>query len=107
VPGLKVVPQQAVHLKSRTIHPDLVCEEHRLIIEADSFEWHSSSSALLSDCERYTLAAVDRWRVARFGYSHVRRQRDWTLQLLTALAPLERPGSQPPPDGDEAPLRGP
>jgi very-short-patch-repair endonuclease len=85
VPGLRVVPQQEVQLRGRTIHPDLVCEEHRLIIEADSFEWHSSSSALLSDCERYTLAAVADWRVARFGYTHVRTQRGWTLQLLTDL----------------------
>ena len=59
VPGLTVVPQQEVRLGDLTIHPDLVSEEHRLIIEADSFEWHSSSSALLRDCERYTLAADD------------------------------------------------
>ena len=85
VPGLTVVPQQEVRLGDLSIHPDLVSEEHRLIIEADSFEWHSSSSALLRDCERYTLAAVGRWRVARFGYTHVHHQRDWTHRQLTDL----------------------
>lgn len=85
VEGLEVEPQKEVQLRGLTIHPDLVCEEPRLIIEADSFEWHSSASALLRDCERYTLAAVGAWRVARFGYTHVRHERDWVHQLLTAL----------------------
>ena len=85
VPGLDVVPQQEVRLRGLTIHPDLVCAEHRLLIEADSFTWHSSASALLRDCERYTLAAVEDWRVARFGYTHVRNERDWVHQLLTDL----------------------
>jgi very-short-patch-repair endonuclease len=96
VDGPEVEPQREVQLLGLTIHPDLVCVEHRLIIEADSFAWHSSSSALLSDCERYTLVAVGDWRVARFGYTHVRTQRDWTQDLLTRLVrpsgPARRPG---------------
>ena len=85
VPGLEVEPQAEVRLQGLTIHPDLVCAEHRLIIEAESFAWHASAPALLRDCERYTLSAVDDWRIARFGYTHVRNERDWVQDLLTRL----------------------
>lgn len=94
VEGLDVEPQHEVKLQGLTIHPDLVCVEHRLIIEADSFEWHSSAPALLNDCKRYTLAAVGDWRVTRFGYTHVRNERDWVQDLLTQLVRPPRPAQR-------------
>jgi very-short-patch-repair endonuclease len=100
VPGLEVVPQHAVQLPGFTIHPDLVDVRLRLIIEADSFTFHSSAAALLKDCERYTLCAAAGWRVARFGYFHVRRRPEWvheTLTLLAASAPgMAQPGREVP-----------
>jgi hypothetical protein len=96
VPGLNVVPQLRIELRGLTIHADLADPDLRLMIEADSFEFHSSPEMLLKDCRRYTLAAVEQWRVARFGYRHVRSERDWTLDMLTALAGPPGPAQRGP-----------
>jgi very-short-patch-repair endonuclease len=51
--------------------PDLVDEDLRLVLEADSFEWHGDRVALRDDARRYDLMVVNGWRVLRFAWEDV------------------------------------
>ena len=37
-----------------------------MVLEAESFEWHSSRQALRRDARRYNLLVIDGWIVLRF-----------------------------------------
>lgn len=87
VPGLVVVPQ--VDLGGA--RPDLVDQRLRLVLEADSFEWHGGREALVRDSRRYNRLVVEGWIVLRFSYEdvmfHPERVRS-TLVRAVALAEL-------------------
>jgi len=63
VPGLVVEPQVQVDDIGRA---DLVSRELRLVIEADSHEFHSDEQAFRRDIRRYTEMVRRRWMVVRF-----------------------------------------
>ncbi len=71
VPGLRVRPQVVITDRGFTARADLVDERLRLVIEADSFEWHGSRAALASDCRRYNRLVVGGWIVLRLSYEDV------------------------------------
>ncbi|HEX4977533.1 MAG TPA: DUF559 domain-containing protein [Nocardioides sp.] len=85
VPGLSVEPQVWI---SDTTRADLVDEKLRLVIEADSFEFHGRRVRLVHDCERYNAFVVDGWLVVRFSYEHVMGQPDYVHQVLVAMVTL-------------------
>ncbi|MGH3587829.1 MAG: hypothetical protein ACRDQ0_16055, partial [Pseudonocardia sp.] len=60
VDGLDVEPQVWLDGVGR---PDLVDLRRRLVIEADSFEWHGKRRALKRDCERYNAFICRGWLV--------------------------------------------
>ncbi len=68
VPGLRLQPQRVIPGIGR---PDLVDPELRLVVEADSFEFHGRRSMLKRDCERYNAFVADGWLVVRFSWEHV------------------------------------
>lgn len=84
VEGLHVHPQHLIEDGDFRCRPDLVDEAHRLVIEADSFEFHGHRSALTRDCERYNALGVRGWTVLRFSWEHVMLQRDYVRQVLVA-----------------------
>ena len=49
--------------------PDLVDRVLRLVVEAESFEFHGKRRMLKHDCERYNAFVVDGWLVVRFAWS--------------------------------------
>lgn len=67
VPGLDVVPQVRIGL----FRPDLVDEDLRLVLEADSFAWHGNRAALRRDAQRYNALTVAGWTVLRFSWEDV------------------------------------
>lgn len=69
--GLAVRPQVGLAVDGEFMRPDLVDTELRLILEADSFSWHGSRSALARDARRYNLMVADGWLVLRFSYEQV------------------------------------
>ena len=71
VPGLDVRPQQLVVGTRQTVRPDLVDERLRVVLEADSFEWHGDRAALKRDARRYNFLVIDDWLVLRFAYEDV------------------------------------
>lgn len=71
VPGLSVRAQVPIVEGDFHARPDLVDERLRIVIEADSFEWHGKRSALASDARRYNRLVVAGWMVLRFTYEDV------------------------------------
>lgn len=85
VPGLSVMPQVEIDDRGFFCRPDLVDVERRIIIEADSFEFHSGRAALRRDCRRYTALAIRGWTVVRFSWEDVMLHPDYVLECLRAL----------------------
>lgn len=92
VPHLHVEPQVLLIEKPFTVRPDLVDEALRLALEADSFEWHGSRSALTRDCRRYNLLTIHGWHVLRFSWEDVMLHADDVRDTLQAfVAAVRRP----------------
>ena len=92
VPGLSVEPQ--VRLRGALdldVRPDLVDRRLRIVLEADSFEWHGDRAALRRDARRYDLLVANGWRVLRFAWEDVMHDQDWVREVLTlAVARTQR-----------------
>ncbi|MGN6576347.1 MAG: DUF559 domain-containing protein [Nocardioides sp.] len=71
VKGLHVEPQVWLQLDGKWMRPDLLDVRHRLIIEAESFEWHGKRKALERDCVRYNAFAMAGFVVLRFSWEQV------------------------------------
>jgi very-short-patch-repair endonuclease len=90
VPGLAVEPQVVIRDGSFVVRPDLVDQRLWLVLEADSFAWHGSRSALTSDARRYNGLVVRGWMVLRFSYEDVMFQpADVRAVLVAAVALAE------------------
>lgn len=94
VPGLDVEPQVRIRgglgLDAR---PDLVDRQRRIVLEADSFEWHGDRAALRRDARRYDLLVADQWTVLRFAWEDVMHDHDWVRSVLTRVALRDRAGA--------------
>lgn len=85
VPGLDVEPQVWILERGWCGRPDLVDRRRRIVIEAESFEFHGQRKALKRDCERYTGLVVRGWRVVRFSWEHVMFEPEYVHDCLVAL----------------------
>lgn len=93
VRGLEVVPQLVIEEGGHTARPDLVDERRRLVVEAESFEWHGRRRQLKKDCERYNALTLRGWRVLRFSWEHVMFEPAYVadcLRAAVASVPLRR-----------------
>lgn len=72
VRGLQVQPQVTVITSpAPKVVPDLVDVRRRLVIEAESFEWHGERAQLRRDCRRSNRLVLAGWRVLRFTWEDV------------------------------------
>jgi very-short-patch-repair endonuclease len=71
VKGLHVVPQVWLQLDGEWMRPDLLDSRRRLVIEAESFEWHGKRKSLERDCVRYNAFALAGYTVLRFSWEQV------------------------------------
>lgn len=83
--GLAVVPQALVDLGDRSVRPDLVDRERRVVLEADSWEFHAGKDAFQRDCRRYTDLVVAGWTVLRFTWWQVMHEPDWVRACLRQI----------------------
>lgn len=94
-PGLGFEPQGEIEVDGLVIHPDLVEFDRRMVLEADSFEFHTGREAHLRDCSRYNALMLAGWLVLRFGWEHVMLRPDYVRSQLarieSALHPPQRP----------------
>jgi very-short-patch-repair endonuclease len=82
VAGLAVRPQVRIREPDIVARPDLVDEGLRIVLEADSFQWHGGRAQLSSDARRYDLLVVNGWIVLRFSYEHVMLQPEFVGRVL-------------------------
>lgn len=96
VPGLDVEPQVLIRAESGWTRPDLVDRERRIVLEADSFEWHGQRQSLRRDARRYNLLVVDGWIVLRFAWEDVMFDPDYVHRVLVAVVALVAARTQVP-----------
>lgn len=82
VEGLAVRPQLRIVGSRATVRPDLVDPVLRIVLEADSFQWHGDRAALRRDSRRYNLLVVDGWTVLRFSWEDVMHDPAYVLDVL-------------------------
>lgn len=85
VPGLAVVSQPAVDTRDGRRHPDLADEELRIVVEAESFEWHGKRKALQRDCRRYNSFVLAGWHVVRFSWEDVMLDQAYVAETLAEI----------------------
>lgn len=85
IPNLQLTPQVVLDLPGATVRPDLVDERRRVVVEADSFAWHGSRSALRRDCRRYNDLVLAGWTVLRFSWEDVMHDPDYVRACLERL----------------------
>ena len=92
VPGLAVEPQVWIEgLLQLNVRCDLVDVRLRLVLEADSFEWHGDRAALRQDARRYDLLVANGWTVLRFAWEDVMHDPAWVASILvTTVQRTER-----------------
>jgi len=88
VPGLSVEPQVTIREPDMVARPDLVDRRLRIVLEADSYEWHGGRAQLSADARRYDLLVVNGWLVLRFSYEHVMTQPEFVRRVLAAAVAL-------------------
>lgn len=87
VADLNVVPQFLIG----SARVDLADEDLRIVLEADSFEWHGSRAALRRDARRYNALVIAGWLVLRFTWDQVMFEPDEVRRILAqAVAVAQR-----------------
>ncbi|MDQ2796780.1 MAG: hypothetical protein M3Y06_06405, partial [Actinomycetota bacterium] len=71
VPGLHVQPQVSISDDGFFARVDLADEALRIVIEAESLEFHGSRGAFDRDCRRYNDLVIRGWLVLRFTWVQV------------------------------------
>jgi very-short-patch-repair endonuclease len=84
VRGLEVRPQVSVRDPHFLGRPDLVDRRLRIVIEADSFEWHGRRRQLVRDAHRYNAFGSRGWLVLRFTWEDVMFHADEVRATLEA-----------------------
>lgn len=92
VPGLDVRCQVRIDDERGWVgRVDLADEGLRIVVEADSMEYHGEREAMDRDVERYTRLVCGGWLVLRFTWYQVMTRPDWVAGML-AKAVAQRAG---------------
>lgn len=102
VPGLNVEPQVTIREPGLCVRPDLVDKRLRLVLEADSFEWHGGRSALARDARRYNLLVINGWIVLRFAWEDVMHDQAYVKETLNGAVSVAELLNQARPAGSSA-----
>jgi very-short-patch-repair endonuclease len=91
VPGLEVRAQEPIRVSpTLRLHPDLLDRRLRIVIEAESFEWHGDRRALTRDCERYNTFENLGYLVIRFSWEQVILAPAYVVRVLAEAVALAR-----------------
>jgi very-short-patch-repair endonuclease len=77
-------PQVVIEDDEFDARVDLGHQDLRLVVEADSFEFHGTRKALVADCRRYVSLVVRGWTVLRFSWEDVMYDPDWVVECVRA-----------------------
>lgn len=91
VPGLDVVPQHRIDYEGKFVaRVDLADERLRIVLEADSFEFHGEPELMEKDCKRYDELVADDWLVLRFSWMQVMKKHAWVRQMVERVVALRQ-----------------
>ena len=76
------VPQVSIETPRLTARVDLADVRRRIVLEADSFAFHGTRTALERDCRRYDELALAGWLVLRFAWEHVMFEAAWVRDVV-------------------------
>ena len=82
VPGLRVVPQVEIAGDDFYARVDLADVRLRIVVEADSFQFHGGRERLRHDCWRYDELVARDWIVLRFAWEQVMFAPQWVRSIL-------------------------
>ncbi|HEX5968379.1 MAG TPA: DUF559 domain-containing protein [Intrasporangium sp.] len=102
--GAHFEPQHCIEYDDFYARVDLGSHELRMVLEAESFEFHGDRAALTRDCVRYTELGSRGWLVLRFTWEQVMFQQDWVRQKI-AMAVKRRLSERGPGAGQRQPGR--
>ncbi len=88
VPRLTVQPQVVISSAHVWARPDLVDARLRVVVEAESYEWHGDRAGFRKDVRRYTLLTADGWVVLRFTWEDVMFRPDWVRRVIARAVGL-------------------
>jgi very-short-patch-repair endonuclease len=83
--GLDAVPQLSIQVRGVTIHPDVGDRERRIVLEADSWEFHTGKDAHERDCWRYTVLVCGGWLLLRFTWHQVMYDPGFVTECLAQV----------------------
>ena len=84
VAGLRVTPQVEIAEDDFFARVDLADVHFRIVLEADSFEFHGGRERLRHDCWRYDELVARGWIVLRFAWEQVMFAPDWVRSIPVA-----------------------
>jgi very-short-patch-repair endonuclease len=90
VPGLSVVPQVVIRDSRFYARVDLADENLRIVVEADSYEFHATRKAFDRDCRRYNGLVTRGWLVLRFSWEQVMFEPEVVAAALAATVELRQ-----------------
>lgn len=85
------VPQVRIRVSGRSIRADLADRRRRIVVEADSFEWHGNRTALRRDCRRYDELVRAGWVVLRFSWEDVMFDSSWVMAVIRDVVAAHPP----------------
>ncbi|GAB2981698.1 DUF559 domain-containing protein [Nocardioides montaniterrae] len=85
VEGAVFEPQRVITDVDPVARPDLVEVDLRIVLEADSFEWHGDRAALRRDARRYDQLVAAGWIVLRFAWEDVMFDQDFVERVIRAV----------------------
>jgi len=94
VPGLTVEPQVPIVDGAFFARVDLADEQLKIVIEADSLEFHGSPKAFGRDCRRYNGLVARGWLVVRFTWIQVMFEPGLVAETVRAVVELRRNGGR-------------
>ena len=90
VPGLSVQAQARLRYDDFYARVDLADEDLRIVLEADSYEFHTGRGAFVRDCHRYDELTVRGWIVLRFTWEQVMFAQEWVASVIARAVSLRR-----------------
>ncbi|WP_345507208.1 DUF559 domain-containing protein [Terrabacter aeriphilus] len=75
-------PQHRIRYDDLYARVDLADPDLRIVLEAESFEFHAERAAFGRDCERYDELTSRGWLVLRFTWEQVMLRRDWVARVV-------------------------
>lgn len=90
VPGLHVEAQHRIRYDDFFAKVDLADPKLKIVIEAESFEFHGEHRQLIRDCRRYTGLAARGWVVLRFTWRQVMFEPDYVRTMLEQTVRVRR-----------------